>query len=439
MVRSMLTATAGVNVGGSWSDQGTSIRLDVISLVMALALHAPLFFMKFDSHKKDVTESKTRLVSVDLVDEEALKPKEVAPPPPPPPAAKESGLMSKLKALVKKEPPPPPPEKKLEEKIAEMPKPLPLQAKLDMPEKLAPKLESKAGFKTTADPKLVEDKKLAMQGGVVGIAPLSASKLGTVADRSTLKSSKAGFQVAKNESISSIDGGGPALAGAGAAPTISIHTGTKGSTEKFSAPAPQKSDKGRIGGIPSAGLASGPNLGLRDSIIARDASPTQIASSGGVPGGVAGGVPGGTGTKRDAGRFQGGAGGVIGGVEGGVAGGTVGGVSGARKISETPVRRKEKSMFTITGPLKDRRIEKQVIPEYPAWAQAQGIEAAVVLEFTVDANGFVKNNVVVRRTSGYPKLDDTAIKALRQWKFVPLGGDENREEVGMITFNYALN
>ncbi len=153
---------------------------------------------------------------------------------------------------------------------------------------------------------------------------------------------------------------------------------------------------------------------------------------------MAGGIPGGTGTKRDAGRFQGT--GVAGGVEGGTGLGSGSVRSAAPKINEVAVRKKEKqSMFTITGPLKDRKIEKQVIPDYPAWAQSQGIEASVVLEFTVDANGFVKNNVVVRRTSGYPKLDDTAIKALRLWKFVALVGDENREEVGLITFNYSLN
>jgi hypothetical protein len=153
--------TAAVNIGGSWSDQGTSIRLDVLSLAFALMIHAPLFFMKFDSHKKSKEESKTRLVAVDLVDEEALKPP--APPPAPPaPVAKESSLMSKLKALVRKEPPPPPPpEKKIAEKLAEAPKPLPLQAKLDLPQKIEPTLASKSGFQTKADPNMIKESKLA--------------------------------------------------------------------------------------------------------------------------------------------------------------------------------------------------------------------------------------------------------------------------------------
>ena len=75
----------------------------------------------------------------------------------------------------------------------------------------------------------------------------------------------------------------------------------------------------------------------------------------------------------------------------------------------------------------------------PAWAQEQGISASVILEFTVDPEGNVKNVIVVRRTSGYPKLDESAMQALRQWKFVPLGAGENRNEVGQITFNYSLS
>jgi len=100
--------------------------------------------------------------------------------------------------------------------------------------------------------------------------------------------------------------------------------------------------------------------------------------------------------------------------------------------------KEKKSLFTITGALKDRSIVRQVAPEYPAWAQAQGIEAAVVLEFTVDSAGLVKPDIIVRRTSGYPKLDETALSALRQWKFVPLD-DVNRDEVGLITFTYSLS
>jgi TonB family protein len=262
-----------------------------------------------------------------------------------------------------------------------------------------------------------------------------------VEDRAKLKSDKGNFEVGSKD-IKDIGGDtGPSLAGAGPAPTLAIRTGNKGSVEKFSAAPIQKSDKGRIGGVAVENVG-GPQLGLRDSIIARDAAPTQIASgrAGGVAGGVPGGVPGAS--KRDAGRFGGTEGGAVGGVAGG-RGSVVGG-TGTSTIATggaaAPTRaREKKSMFTITGPLKDRQILRQVAPEYPSWAQQQGIEASVVLEFTVDTAGEVKPNIVVRRTSGYPKLDETAIRALRQWKFVPLPADRNEDQVGLITFNYSLS
>lgn len=431
----MAEKTPALRMGIGWADHGTSFGWDVASLLFAIALHMPLFFMKFDNHKKVTDAPNQRLVSVDLIEPELPKPVVVEPPPPP--VVKKDSFMERLKAMVKKEPPPPPPveKKPLPDKLLEAPKPIELQAKLDLPQKIEPKLESKSGFKTTEDAKLVQQKQLMMQNIPTGIAPLSAKKLGTIDDRTVVKNNKGSFQVSRNESLKGIGGDGPSLSGA--APVIAIQTGKTGSTEKFSAPLTQKTDKGKIGAIPSVGLGGGPQLGLRDSMIARDAAPSQI-NVGGRPGGVAGGIPGGTGSKRNAGSFNTAmAGNPSGGLKAGVSGS---GIASAPRIAEIVPRKKEKqSMFTITGPLKDRKIEKQVTPEYPAWAQAQGISASVVLEFTVDPSGVVKNSIVVRRTSGYPKLDETAVQALRQWKFAPLVDAENREEVGLITFNYSLS
>ncbi len=430
-----MRTAASIDFGRSWNKQGPSIGIDLMSFGFAIAMHIPLLFMKFEANKKAIDRPTERLVSVDLLEE--LKPKEPEVAPAPPPAAKAS-FMDKLKQLVKKEPPPPPPPPKaVPDKLLEAPKPLALKANLDMPEKIQPTLASKSGFQTQADPKLVQDTKLAMNTGVPGIAPLSAKKLGVVDDRTAVKSNKGSFQVGKGDTLKGIGGDGPSLSGA-AAPVIAIQAGGKGTTEKFSAPTTQKSDKGRIGAVSTPGLGGGSGLGLRDSIIARDAAPSQINTGGGRAGGVAGGVPGGTGSKKDAGRsFAGG--GIPGGVVGGTGTGIGTGGANVPAIQAVPKRAEKKSMFTITGPLKDRKIVKQVAPEYPSWAQAQGITASVVLEFTVEPDGSVKNLIVVRRTSGYPKLDETAIQALRQWRFAPLPDGENRDEVGMITFNYSLS
>lgn len=425
----MNSSASTIDFGSSWNMQGPSFGTDAMSFLFAIALHVPLFFFQLDAHKKTIERPTERLVSIDLI--EQIKPKEPEAAPAPPVQQKAS-FMERLKQLVKKEPPPPPVEKKpAPEKLLEAPRPLPLQAKLDLPEKIQPTLASKSGFQTKADPNLIKETKLAMNSNVPGIAPLSAKKLGVVDDRAAVKTSKGSFQVGKGDTLKSIGGDGPGLSGA-AAPVIAIQTGNKATTEKFSAPITQKSDKGRIGAVPAADLG-GPKLGLRDSIIARDAAPSQIAT-GNKAGGV-GGLPAATGSKRDAGRsFQSGA------VPSGASGSVGSGVATSAPVVPAVPRKKEKpALFVITGPLKDRKIVKQVTPEYPAWAQAQGISASVVLEFTVEPDGSVKNLIVVRRTSGYSKLDETAIQALRQWKFAPLADGENRAEVGLITINYSLS
>ncbi len=443
MVSQTMTST-GINTGSSWADQGTSIRMDTMSLVIAVLLHAPLYFVHVDAHKKQIDKPSERLVSVDLVD--TLKKEEPAPPPPPAPAPKGNSIKDRLLKLVHKEPPPPAPavkEKPVEQKLVDAPNKIALAPKLDVADKIAPKLQTKSGFETKADPKLIEQKQLAMNTAVGGIAPLSAKRMGVIENRDLINKSDKGKFAVGTKSVSDIGGDtGPSLAGAMPAQTLAINTAGKSSVEKFSAAPVQKSDKGRIGGVAVPTVGGGPQLGLRDSIIARDAGPGQIAGkAGGVAGGIPGGVPGGT--KRDAGRFGGTDGGVAGGVAGGRVGGVVGGTGSSTIASGNAAvarAREKKSMFTITGELSNRQIVRQVTPEYPAWAQAQGVEASVVLEFTVDAEGNVKPNVVVRRTTGYPKLDDSAIRALRQWKFAPLpAGQENKEEVGLITFNYSLS
>jgi TonB family protein len=345
--------------------------------------------------------------------------------------------MERLKALVHKEPPPPEPKKQEQEKqLATAPKQIDIKPDLKMPEKIEPKLASKTGFQTAADPTLVQDKKIALNAGGPALAPLSAQKLGTIEDRATLKSNKGSFQLNQGESISSI-GGGPKIADP-SAPAIAIRTGANGSKENFSAPAPQAmANKGKFGGGAATGLGDGPKLGFRDSIIARDAAPSAIATSRTGGGAMAGLDP--APAKQDAGKhFQGGLADASNPVGG--AGGSGSAVKSAPAVAPlTPAKKKSPSMFTIQGPLKDRKIESKVIPEYPAWAQEQGIQASVVLQFTVNPDGTVKDSIIVRNTSGYPKLDESAMKALRQWKFAPTAGDENREEVGLITFNYSLS
>lgn len=99
-----------------------------------------------------------------------------------------------------------------------------------------------------------------------------------------------------------------------------------------------------------------------------------------------------------------------------------------------------KKSFEIAGPLNNRPIVHKVIPQYPAWAEEQGIIGSVRLYFTVTPDGVVRTNIRVTKTTGYPQLDQLGIDALKQWRFAPLNAaDEGKGEWGIITFNFSLS
>jgi protein TonB len=57
-------------------------------------------------------------------------------------------------------------------------------------------------------------------------------------------------------------------------------------------------------------------------------------------------------------------------------------------------------------------------PAYPAVSKRAGEHGRVVLRVRVDADGRVEA-IEVQSTSGYPRLDEAALAAVRRWKFVP--------------------
>jgi TonB family protein len=106
------------------------------------------------------------------------------------------------------------------------------------------------------------------------------------------------------------------------------------------------------------------------------------------------------------------------------------GAGGARKMRKS---------FDLAGPLTNRPIIRKVIPEYPTWAEEQGIIGSVRLYFTVTPDGKVRSTIRVTKTTGYPQLDQLGIDAIKQWQFAPLSSDEEgKGEWGIITFNFSL-
>lgn len=97
----------------------------------------------------------------------------------------------------------------------------------------------------------------------------------------------------------------------------------------------------------------------------------------------------------------------------------------------------QESPFPIDGPLANRKVLHRVTPEYPAWAEEQGIIGSVRLYFTVTKAGQVSSNIRVEHTSGYPELDRKALDALKQWRFTPTTASET--QWGIITFSFSLS
>lgn len=58
-------------------------------------------------------------------------------------------------------------------------------------------------------------------------------------------------------------------------------------------------------------------------------------------------------------------------------------------------------------------------PPYPRRAREMGWQGTVVLRVEVNPDGTVEE-VSVRRTSGYPSLDESALTAVQEWRFAPL-------------------
>lgn len=77
-------------------------------------------------------------------------------------------------------------------------------------------------------------------------------------------------------------------------------------------------------------------------------------------------------------------------------------------------------------------------PVYPALARRQGEEGKVLLKVRVSAQGAALD-VAISKSSGYGRLDNAALEAVAQWRFVPAKrGDETVDSSVIVPITFAL-
>jgi TonB family protein len=244
--------------------------------------------------------------------------------------------------------------------------------------------------------------------------------------------SRSGFTMADKAMPMGIGGGDMGLKMAGG-PAIVVHTGVRAKADA-SVLSPVAMDRGALqnkGGGSGTGKGVGGFSGL---VLGSGGGGKGIA----VPGRSAGpAVPLPPSTTSGSGRrfsdapAESSGGGVA------LSGPRTAALPNVSAIARRPARA-ARPLFQISGPLANRPVLFKQIPEYPAWAEAKGIQAAVTLQFTVSPEGNVRSNIMVARTSGFTSLDQLAVDALRQWRFQPLPEDQMRDELGAITFTFAV-
>ncbi len=69
----------------------------------------------------------------------------------------------------------------------------------------------------------------------------------------------------------------------------------------------------------------------------------------------------------------------------------------------------------VTTPVKPLRAER---PPFPRQAREQGWQGVVLLTLTIDAEGQVLQ-ADVKKSSGYPLLDSSAVQSVKRWTFEP--------------------
>ena len=111
------------------------------------------------------------------------------------------------------------------------------------------------------------------------------------------------------------------------------------------------------------------------------------------------------------------------GMAGGSAGGVMGGILGGIGTGPAPVVKAAapKKIAVSAGVIAGNKLSGST-PQYPAIAKAARIQGTVVLQATISKSGTIEN---LRVLSGPPMLQQSALEAVKSWRYKPylLNGD----------------
>jgi periplasmic protein TonB len=110
------------------------------------------------------------------------------------------------------------------------------------------------------------------------------------------------------------------------------------------------------------------------------------------------------------------AGGVPGGVAGGSMGGVIGGVIGGAGTAAPPPPKPTVSRVRVGGAVQAAKLVNRVQPMYPPLARQTRISGTVRLHAIIGKDGTVQQLTV---ESGHPLLVQSALDAVRQWRYQP--------------------
>ena len=108
--------------------------------------------------------------------------------------------------------------------------------------------------------------------------------------------------------------------------------------------------------------------------------------------------------------------GVVGGVPGGVPGGSMNGVMGSLIPTNTAVPTIKPQRIRVSSGVTQGLVIHKVEPSYPPIAKTARVSGTVILQALISKEGTIENLHVV---SGHPLLTQSALEAVKQWRYRP--------------------